>query len=121
MKAPPIPLLLALNIVLTVAAQSMLRAGMKHIHMDDSALRFIWRAATNGMVVGGIVIFGVSLLLWLALLSKMKLSILYPMQQGLVFIGIQIVAWKWLGEGVSLLRWAGVAVICLGVYLVSRG
>ncbi len=121
MKAAPVSVLLALNIVLTIAAQSMLRAGMKHIQMGDNALRFIWRAATNGMVIGGIVTFGVSLLLWLALLSKMKLSVLYPMQQGLVFIGIQIVAWKFLGEGASLARWAGVAVICLGVYLVSRG
>lgn len=121
MKAPPIPLLLALNIVLTVAAQSMLRAGMRGIQLEEDIPRFIWRAATNGLAIGGVVMFGVSLLLWLALLSKMKLSILYPMQQGLVFIGIQIVAWKWLGEGASLLRWAGVAVICLGVYLVSKG
>ena len=91
MKAPPIPLLLALNIVLTVAAQSMLRAGMRGIQLEEDIPRFIWRAATNGLAIGGVVMFGVSLLLWLALLSKMKLSILYPMQQGLVFIGIQIV------------------------------
>ena len=121
MKTPPAAVLLALNIALTAGAQSLLRAGMQNISMEDGALQFLRRSALNGLVLGGLAMFGVSLLLWLALLSKMKLSVLYPLQQGLVFVCIQLIAWRWLGEGASVSRWAGVAVICFGVYLVSRG
>jgi drug/metabolite transporter (DMT)-like permease len=33
---------------------------------------------------------------------------------------VALLGWLVLGEKVSLLRWAGIAVICLGVFVVSR-
>ncbi len=126
MKLPPIPFLLGFNVVLTVTAHSLLRFGSRRVgaaahEATLSIPRLVWRAATSGPIVAGVATFVVSLALWLTLLSKVKISALYPIQQSLVFIGIQFVAWRWFGEGASLIRLIGVAVICVGVYLVARG
>ena len=46
------------------------------------------------------------------------LSYIYPFT-GLSFVLAALVSYFFLGEAVSINRWIGVAVICLGVYLVS--
>ena len=118
-------LLLALNIALTAAAQALLREGMRQVGetsvRDGSAL---WphyaEIARNGFVVGGMGCFGVSLLLWLTLLSRWRISTLYPVQQSLVFVLLELAAWRFLGETMSGGKIAGVVCIGVGVYLVAR-
>ncbi|MAF11435.1 hypothetical protein CMK11_13375 [Candidatus Poribacteria bacterium] len=114
--------ILAANVVLTVLAQSLLRAGMRRVGEGSTSLgAAAARAVVDARVLGGILTFGGSLLLWLWLLSKMRISVVYPLQQSLVFIALQFVAWRWLGEGWSPTRLAGVLVVCVGVFLLARG
>jgi multidrug transporter EmrE-like cation transporter len=113
---------LLLNVVLTVLAQSLLRAGMRATDAEERALvATALRAITDARVLAGMATFGGSLLLWLWLLSKLRISVLYPLQQGLVFVALQFVAWKWLGEGWSPTRLVGVAIIGVGVLVLARG
>ncbi len=113
---------LLLNVVLTVLAQSLLRSGMRAAPGDERPLAATaLRAVTDIRVLAGMATFGGSLLLWLWLLSRLRISVLYPVQQGLVFVALQFVAWKWLGEGWSPTRLVGVAVIGVGVLLLARG
>ena len=117
-----IPIVLALNVVLTVLAQSLLRAGMRRLGEAGMSARSVAaRAIVDAHVLGGVLTFGGSLLLWLWLLSKMRISVVYPLQQSLVFVALQFVAWRWLGEGWSPTRLAGVLVVCVGVFLLARG
>ena len=117
-----IAVILALNVVLTVLAQSLLRAGMARVGDGATSLgATAARAVVDVRVLAGILTFGGSLLLWLWLLSKMRISVLYPLQQSLIFVILQFVAWKWLGEGWSATRLVGVAVVCAGVFLLARG
>lgn len=115
-------LVLSLNVGLTVLAQSLLRAGMSQVGDRAPSLATVAaRAVLDARVVGGVLAFGCSLLLWLWLLSKMRISVLYPLQQSLIFVILQFVAWRWLGEGFSPTRLAGVLVVCVGVFLLTRG
>lgn len=115
-------MILTLNVLLTVLAQSLLRAGMSRVGDGAPSLGVIaGRAVVDVRVIAGILTFGGSLLLWLWLLSRMRLSVLYPAQQSLIFVALQFVAWKWLGEGWSPTRLAGVLVVCAGVFLLARG
>lgn len=115
-------MILTLNVLLTVLAQSLLRAGMSRVGDGATSLGVIaGRAVVDVRVIAGILTFGGSLLLWLWLLSRMRLSVLYPAQQSLIFVALQFVAWKWLGEGWSPTRLAGVLVVCAGVFLLARG
>jgi len=63
--------------------------------------------------------YAASLCVWLAALSKAPVSIAYPM----LSLGYVIVAWAavvWLGETLSVTKVLGIALICVGVVLVSR-
>jgi len=68
---------------------------------------------------GGMFCYGASLCVWLAALAKAPVSVAYPM----LSLGYIIVAWAstmWLGETLSPAKLLGIALICIGVALVSR-
>jgi multidrug transporter EmrE-like cation transporter len=65
------------------------------------------------------VCYGTSVVAWLAALTKAPVSTAYPM----LSLGYVAVAWAsvlWLGETLSAGKIVGIALICIGVVLVSR-
>ncbi|MDE2305420.1 MAG: EamA family transporter [Gammaproteobacteria bacterium] len=68
----------------------------------------------------GMACYGASLCVWLAALSRAPVSVAYPM----LSLGYVVVAFAsvwWLGESFSPVKLIGIALICVGVVLVSRG
>jgi multidrug transporter EmrE-like cation transporter len=63
-------------------------------------------------------LFGVSAVFWLVVLSRVPLSVAYPFV-GLSYIAIVVGARVLLGEHVPLLRWAGVVVVAAGIVIVG--
>ena len=57
--------------------------------------------------------------LYLTLLSRAEVSQVLPMT-ALDYVVVALLAQALLGEAVTLLRWAGIALITTGVFLVSR-
>jgi drug/metabolite transporter (DMT)-like permease len=70
-------------------------------------------------VLGGFVLFGLSAVLWLVVLSRASLSFAYPFA-GLTYVLILIFDRAVLGEPVTVLRWTGVLLIIGGLVLISR-
>src|SRR5256885_6709337 len=80
--------------------------------------RILKSGATNPRILTGVLfeaIFFASLLL---LMSKSDISFLWPLT-GLSFVFATFAAIWFLGEQVSLIRWAGVVLIVLGAALIS--
>ena len=67
----------------------------------------------------GFVLFGVATLLWFDVLSKAPLSLAYPLMSLSYVFGL-FAAKYYFGETVSVTRWSGVLLICLGVALVAK-
>jgi multidrug transporter EmrE-like cation transporter len=67
----------------------------------------------------GMICYGASLCVWLAALSKAPVSTAYPMLS-LGYVVVAAISALWLGETVSAAKVAGIALICVGVILVSR-
>lgn len=67
----------------------------------------------------GFALFGVATLLWFDVLSKAPLSLAYPLMSLSYIFGL-LAARFYFGEAVSVTRWAGVLLICLGVALVAK-
>ena len=109
---PPMILALA-SILLSVAAQFALKAGMK-VHAGAAP----WLALLQPMVLLGLALYGAGAMVWLAVLAKWDVSKAYP----LVGIGfaLSVLVGYVMGEQFGISRWAGVAFICLGVYLISK-
>jgi multidrug transporter EmrE-like cation transporter len=67
----------------------------------------------------GMVCYAASLCVWLAALSKAPVSTAYPMLS-LGYVVVAAVSVAWLGESMSAAKMLGIALICVGVILVSR-
>jgi multidrug transporter EmrE-like cation transporter len=68
---------------------------------------------------GGMVCYAVSVCVWIAALSKAPVSTAYPMLS-LGYVVVAGVSTLWLGEVLSMPKMLGIALICVGVVLVSR-
>jgi multidrug transporter EmrE-like cation transporter len=70
-------------------------------------------------IMGGLACYVVSVVLWVVALSKVPVSVAYPMLS-IGYIVNAIAAHYLFGETLSPLRLAGIGVIILGVFLVAR-
>ncbi len=110
------------SISLSVAAQFALKQGVSTAGSvtatSSGLLEALPRMLTTPMVIGGLVLYGLSAVVWLAVLSQWEVSRAYPLV-GLGFVLTAIVGYM-VGEQVGAMRAAGVLLICLGVALVGR-
>lgn len=117
------PLLLFFTVGLNVIGQFLMKRGMSQVGTIGNDLALLpssfMRAFTTPAVILGVVAYGLSSIFWLILLSRVDLSYAYP-ALSLGYVAVVLISWLLLGEGVSPTRWAGVLIICLGVWLVSR-
>lgn len=118
-------LILVLSCVLAGAiGQIILKTGMSEVGKlkDLKSLvsaENIGKMATNKFVVIGIILYAFSAVLWLGALSALDVSYAYPFLS-ISYILVAILAFIFLKENVSLIRWTGIIVIIIGVYLISR-
>jgi len=115
--------LLLVTVGLNVAGQFLMKQGMGQVGEIGGSLsvmaRSLSKAFLNPFVIGGVGAYGFSSIFWLVLLSRVELSYAYP-ALSLGYVLVTIVGAFLLGETVSSLRWLSVAVICVGVILLSR-
>jgi drug/metabolite transporter (DMT)-like permease len=117
-------ILILLAVVCGVSGQIVLKLGMNQLgRIGAEALSrpvaVIWPILTNPLVIAGLTCYVLGAAFWLTVLSRVPLSLAYPML-ALAYAITPVCAWLILGESVNGLRWAGIAVICAGVVLVSR-
>jgi len=115
--------LLLITVGLNVAGQFLMKQGMGQVGVIGGSLgsmaNSLTKAFLNPYVLGGVGAYGFSSIFWLILLSRVQLSYAYP-ALSLGYVAVTIVSAFLLNETVSPLRWFSVAVICLGVILLSR-
>ena len=113
-----------ISVSLAVVGQLLLKIGMLRIGRFSLSISNIVqqyaRILLNPFVITGIVGFGLSMLVWLYVLSRLQLSIAYPFV-ALNYVLILFASHFFLKEAITPLKIMGVAVILIGVYLVSRG
>ncbi len=79
----------------------------------------IFKALTNWRLILGTAMQAVYFGLWLAVLSWEDLSVALPLQ-ALSYIVVAFLAQWFLGEHISPLRWSGIALVCVGVVLITK-
>ncbi|MFA6600129.1 MAG: EamA family transporter [Candidatus Omnitrophota bacterium] len=80
---------------------------------------FLSHNAGSWMVWLGVLIYTLNFLIWIAVLSRLDLSIAVPVAST-NYITLPILAMIFLHEQVSWLRWAGIALIIAGIHFVSK-
>jgi len=80
---------------------------------------FFLRAYTNPYVISAVFLTIVVALAWILAVSKAELSYIYPFM-ALSYVLVTLFSLLIFKEDVTVLRWAGIVAICIGVFLVSR-
>lgn len=115
--------LLMLGVLLNAVAQLLLKAGTNAIGaFEFSAANIVpvgWKIATSPPILGGIGCYVVSVVVWILALSRVEVSIAYPMLS-VGYVVNAVAAWYLFGEAVTLMRLLGIGIIILGVFIVAR-
>ena len=85
----------------------------------DLSVSYSRPGVKNRVVWGGLVLFGLSAVVWLFALSRASLSFAYPFA-ALSYVLILVFSVLVLHETVQPLRWLGVAFIVTGIVLVAQ-
>lgn len=115
--------LILTGVLLGALAQLLLKAGTNAVgHFEfhwQNALPVTLKLATQPFLVAGIGCYGLSLVIWIMALSRVPVSIAYPMV-ALGYVINAVGAWLWLGESLGMQKLLGIGFIILGVWLVAR-
>ena len=116
-------LLVFTGVMLNAAAQLLLKAGVKDVGIIKLDASNIFSAglklAFEPHILGGLTCYVVSVGIWILALSRVQVSIAYPMLS-LGYVVTALIAWAFMGEAVNAMRLTGIAVIIVGVFLVAR-
>ncbi len=85
----------------------------------DNLLNMLYNYITNVYIVSWIFFAGISAFLWIIVVSKFELSFAYPVVMSSSFVLVVLFSSLLFGENISISRWAGIAVLCSGIFLVS--
>ena len=117
--------MILLSVALAAVAQLALKTGMNEVTDKLSPESFslngpsLKALVAQPFVWGGLFLFGISAMVWLAVLSRASLSFAYPFAS-LTYVLILIFDQFVLKDEVPPLRWGGVAFIGIGIFLISR-
>ena len=116
-------LFLLTGVLLNAAAQLLLKAGTNRLGVitltADGWSATLWQMAIESHFIAGIACYVISVLVWVLGLSRVPVSIAYPLLS-LGYVVNAIAAHYLLGEAVTAQRWLGIGFIIVGVYLVAR-
>lgn len=111
------------GVLLNAAAQFALKSSVR----DSGAIELSAAAAipTAARLVlepwlwFGLTCYLVSVIVWILALSRVEVSIAYPMLS-IGYIVNALAAWAWLGESMNLTKVAGIGIITVGVFVLAR-
>ncbi len=117
--------LILISITIAVGGQILLKIGMDRIGAIDlrglgSVITLFAGVIRSPLVLVGLFMYVISAGLWLIVLSSVDLSFAYPFI-GLTYVFVLFLSRFVLKEDVNPIRWAGAAIITIGVIVLSRG
>ncbi len=111
------------GVLLNAMAQLLLKAGTNAIgHFEfsrDNIIPIGFKLATEPHIAGGLACYVISVVVWIMALSRVEVSIAYPMLS-IGYVVNALAAWYLFGEAVTISRIVGIGIIIVGVYVVSR-
>ena len=111
------------GVLLNAVAQLLLKAGTNAVGQFDYSLANIVpvgiKLFTEPHIFGGLCCYVISVGVWIAGLSRVPVSVAYPMLS-LGYVLNAVLAYWLFGESITMQKTVGIAFIIVGVYLVAR-
>jgi multidrug transporter EmrE-like cation transporter len=119
----PTFLFIIAGVSLNALAQLLLKAGVRPLGeltvQWSTLLPTAVAVASQWPIIAGLACYVLSVVLWIVALSRVDVSLAYPMLS-LGYVVNAIAAWWLFGEVLGPMRCAGILVILAGVFIMSR-
>ena len=116
-------LLIGSTIVLTVAGNLLIKAGMVEVGVLPDDLSeypgFLFQALTNLKVILAMSLAFLAAVSWMGAISMTDISLAYPFMS-LAVVLVLLLSGILFEEAVPLNRWIGVVIVCIGLIVASR-
>ncbi len=115
--------LILAGVLLNAAAQLLLKAGTTRIGEFEFSFNNIvpigMKVATQWPIIAGLGCYGISVVVWILALSRVPVSIAYPMLS-IGYVVNAFAAYYLFGESLGAQKLLGIGFILIGIYLVAR-
>ncbi|HYW92938.1 MAG TPA: SMR family transporter [Gammaproteobacteria bacterium] len=115
--------LILIGVLLNASAQLLLKAGVGSVGVIalqwNGAVATGLKLAFEPHILGGLACYVVSVVVWILALSRVDVSIAYPMLS-IGYVVNALAAWALLGESMNLSKLVGIGIIILGVFVLAR-
>ena len=115
--------LLMLGVLLNAAAQLLLKAGTNRVgefaFSLDNVVPIGSKLVANPPILAGLPCYVVSVVVWILGLSRVPVSVAYPMLS-VGYVINAFAAWMIFGESITAQKLIGIGFIVIGVFLVAR-
>jgi multidrug transporter EmrE-like cation transporter len=116
-------IILVSGVLLNAAAQLMLKAGATRAVegwlSDGNLISNCLRVVFSPFIFGGLTCYVISVTLWIIVLSRVPVSMAYPMLS-IGYIVNAVAAYFLFHEVLSFTQMIGIGVIIVGIFLVAR-
>ena len=110
--------LLVMALLLNAFANTLLKMGASQLR-DTADASLLLRLLGNPSLLLGLLLFVINVVCYVAALSQLKLSVAYPIMASGSLLVVVLSSAFWLGEAVTLLQWSGIALLLIGIVLVT--
>ncbi|MEN9560056.1 MAG: hypothetical protein RLZZ502_1267 [Pseudomonadota bacterium] len=112
--------LLAISgVLLNCFAQLFLKAGTNQAGVISAHWDSAYKVLSTPIFYAGFACYGLSLIVWIMALSKLPVSVAYPLLS-IAYVLNMVLAYYLFQEPITLLKVIGTALILLGVVLISQ-
>jgi multidrug transporter EmrE-like cation transporter len=101
-------LLILMTVGLNTLAQFLLKLGSG-------------QNVVNPYLLGGVVVYGLSTIVYVLVLGKLNLSVAYPVVIGLTVFSTTIAGAIFLRENVATVQWLGIGLMLSGISAIASG
>lgn len=114
-------LMIVLVTCMTLGSQLLLKKAISVIGplMQSDKVAFLFAAFTSPYVILAIMMQGFGFILWVFVLTKMKLGIAFGLSGAFFYLLIAISSWYLYDENLTLQQWGGLFLISTGVLLMT--
>jgi multidrug transporter EmrE-like cation transporter len=122
MKKMEAIVLVLISVLLGVSGQLSLKQGMRKIgnfELEYFITTKVFEILKEKFVILGIFCYTIATIIWLVVLSKAELSFVYPLL-AIGYVLIAILSKFLFNENVTFVRFLGIILISIGIFLLLR-
>lgn len=112
--------ILILAITFNAVANILMKVGMLKGKQGAGLAEFILSVIMNPALIAGVACFALGLAAYCFVLTKLNLSVAYPIMTSVGYVIVIIASWLFLKETITAIQIAGFSLIIAGVWMVAH-